>query len=197
MNFFDAGKLRGERAENVGRRRREKETEARADEGEEKRFRKQLSDERTARSAQGEADGDFVLTLSRARQKQSATMLVQAISRSRETEPKSSQRERRESATVVSLSGSMPTERSRVGLGKLAAELCLHGGEIGAGLCDHDAGLEATDHGEPVVFPGCAVRNAGRNGAPQIRLAIWKQERGRHYADDGSTDDHRGEDFFR
>ena len=68
MDLFDAGKLRGERAEDAGRCRREKETKARADESEEKSFGEQLSNERAARCAQGEANGDFVLSLCRARQ---------------------------------------------------------------------------------------------------------------------------------
>ncbi len=71
MDFFDTGKLCGEGAEDVRRCRREKQTEAGADEGQEKSFGEQLSDECAARSTQGEADRDFVLTLSRARQEQS------------------------------------------------------------------------------------------------------------------------------
>ncbi len=51
MDFFDARKRRGQRAEDVRRRRREKEAEARADEGEEKSFREQLCNDRAARSA--------------------------------------------------------------------------------------------------------------------------------------------------
>lgn len=70
MNFFDAGKLPGQRAEDVRRRRREKEAEGRADEGLEKSFGEQLSNECAARSAQGEPNGDLVLTLRRARQEQ-------------------------------------------------------------------------------------------------------------------------------
>src|SRR5260370_707471 len=69
MDFFNAGKLRGEGAEDVGRCRREKQTEARADQGQEKSFGEQLRDECAARSTQGEAAGDFVLPLSPARQK--------------------------------------------------------------------------------------------------------------------------------
>src|SRR6266403_2185765 len=66
MDFFDAGKLRGQRAEDVRRCRREKETEARTDDSQEKGFGEKLSNERAARSAQGEAHGDFVLSLGRA-----------------------------------------------------------------------------------------------------------------------------------
>ena len=71
----------------------------------------------------------------------------------------------------------------RVGFGKLTAELCLHGGEIRASLCDRDAGFEASNDDEPVVLPGLTVRKAGRNRTPQIGLAIGKEERGSHYAD--------------
>jgi len=66
MDFFDSGKLRGQYAEDVRRcRRREKQTKSGADKGQDKVSVKQLSNERAARSAQGETDGDFVLTLRR------------------------------------------------------------------------------------------------------------------------------------
>jgi len=80
-------------------------------------------------------------------------MLVHAMNSSRVTELNSSQRERRELPIVVSLSGSDAYGELRVGFGKLTAELCLHGGEIRASLCDRDAGFEASNDDEPVVLP--------------------------------------------
>ena len=70
MNLFDARQLRGEGAKKAGCPGSDRETKDRADQSEKKRFREQLCDERTARSSQREANGDFVLTLGCARQKE-------------------------------------------------------------------------------------------------------------------------------
>src|SRR5262249_5636464 len=51
-------------------------------------------------------------------------------------------------------------------------------------LASGDAGLEAPDDNKPVILAGWAVGKARWNRRPQIALAIGKQKRRRHYAND-------------
>jgi len=82
VNLFDAWELRGEGAKKTDARHRPKTRT------EPIRARRNVSvsmcDERSARSSQREADGDFMLTL--LRETKAVNNFVQAISKSRETE---------------------------------------------------------------------------------------------------------------
>src|SRR5579863_10415621 len=156
MDFFDARELRGQRAKDVRRCRGEKEAEAGADEREEKRFGKELSNESAARSAQGETDRDFVLTTGGTGKKQSDN-----IGAGDEEQQSDGAEEQPERASRIGDGGFLERLDAdgeiAVGFGKLAAKLRLYGREIGTGLRDGDAGLEASDNSEPVVFARLTV----------------------------------------
>ena len=126
MDFLDPGKLCGQRAEDVRRCRGEKKTEARADEGQEKGFGEQLSNERATRSPQRETNGDFVLTLGGARQEQRND--VRASDEQEERDGAEEQPERPARAGDGIFLERFDGDREvGVRLGKLAAELRLDG----------------------------------------------------------------------
>lgn len=165
MDFFDAGELRGQRAEDGGSGGCEKQTETGTDKCKEKCLREELRDERAARRAQRKAYGDFVLALSGTRQEQSDDIRTRDEQKKRD-----GAEEQPEGAARIGDDGLLERFYSHgevgIGFGELAAELRLHSGEIGTSLCNGDAVLEASDDGEPIVLPGLAVRETSRNRAP-------------------------------
>ena len=111
-------------------------------ESEEKGFGEQLSNERAARCAQGKADGDFMLSLCRASQKQSDDIRAG---------DEKEQRDRAEEQPERAARGSNCDFLERldvhgevgVCLRKLAAELRLDNGKVCAPLLESDARFKA------------------------------------------------------
>ena len=62
-----------------------------------------------------------------------------------------------------------------VGPGELLAEAGLDGGHVGLGLGEGDAGLHASDDGEPGGVAALGVGRIGRAWRPEVDVARWER----------------------
>jgi hypothetical protein len=142
-NFFDARQARGQGAEDAGSGVRCQETQDGAEEREEEGFGEELRYKRSARSAHGKADRDFVLSLRGASQEQCND--VGAGDQEEQRDGAEEQPERAPGACDGGFFELVDAYREvRICFGELLSELVLYGGEVGTGLIDRNAWLEAS-----------------------------------------------------
>src|SRR5208282_2413909 len=133
MNLFDTRQASGEGAKNAGRSVREQQTQDGSQEGKDECFGQQLGDYRSARSAQGKADGDFVLALGGAGEKQGD--YVGAGDNKKESHRTEQEPERFARAGNGEFFERLDGDGEiRVRLRELTAQLRLEGGEVGTSL---------------------------------------------------------------
>jgi len=164
--------------------RQSRETKDEPTRSEKKRFREQLCDERTARSSQREANGDFVLTLGCARQKERNNI------RAGDQQSREDGAEEQPERPVVNPDGAFLEWLNANGedarrFSKLLSQLGLHGSQIGAGLFYMTPGLRP-----PITvnscFPGARGKKCPQGwGTTNPPHDFGKRKRGRHYAHDG------------